>query len=292
MEVGLSDALHHMERTLTVLPVGRRLLSLFRAFLRRDYAKARSYRTGFLFQFIGILFSLSMYYFTGRFVDQSTLATNPALDRGYFAFIFVGTTLLQFASFALSIFSNSMINEQATGTLEALIVTPSPLVLLIVLGAGYDLIVLLITLGFSTLAAVLFFDLRVVWGFEQVVVLLLVSVGCSVFFGAIGLVMAAFTAVAKRGATRPIGIMTGVLGLVSGIFYPTDVLPRPLQLLSELVPLTWSVRVLRAALLEDRLLWGYLGLLFVAAAIAVPAGLIVFGRGLDRARREGTLSQY
>ena len=44
-----------------------RLLALLRAFLARDFLQEVSYRTNFIMQWVGVLASLTVWYFLGSF---------------------------------------------------------------------------------------------------------------------------------------------------------------------------------------------------------------------------------
>ena len=44
-----------------------RVLSLLRAFLARDFRQEMSYRTNFIMQWVGVLASLTVWYFLGSF---------------------------------------------------------------------------------------------------------------------------------------------------------------------------------------------------------------------------------
>jgi hypothetical protein len=61
---------------------------------------------------------------------------------------------------------------------------------------------------------------------------------------------------------------------------------------AEALPITWSVHVIRSALLTNHIdalrLAGVVG----AVAVGLPLALVLFRRALDRARRDGSLAHY
>ena len=80
--------------------------------------------------------------------------------------------------------------------------------------------------------------------------------------------------------------LSGIIMLVSGIYYPVDVLPHSLQMLSRAIPLTYFLEYYRAA-------FGY-GSHHVAVGIVLAmfyflAGLILLKMSIQRARRTGML---
>ena len=68
-------------------------------------------------------------------------------------------------------------------------------------------------------------------------------------FAGLGVLSASYALLFKRG--NPVKwLFLGVAGLVSGIMYPVTVLPAALQAVARLVPVTYSLEGMRAALLQ------------------------------------------
>jgi ABC-2 type transport system permease protein len=266
---------------------------IFVAFLRRDWLKARSYRASYVLQFAAIFFHLTLYYFLGKLFDRSSISNDPALSQGYFAFYFVGSIMMQFVSFALSVFSTNLANEQTAGSLEALLATPPSAALLLSAGIGYQFLLTLATQVVALLTAVLFFDLNLrVQSVASAAAIVLAWLATLVIFGSAGLGLAAFTIVYKRGVSMPIDFLMTGLGLACGIYYPIDILPGALQFISKLLPLTWSLTAIRDAVLHNQIDLGLLGLLIACGALAAPIGVRIFTLGLNRARQQGSLGQF
>jgi ABC-2 type transport system permease protein len=77
--------------------------------------------------------------------------------------------------------------------------------------------------------------------------------------------------------------------------FPIHSLPRPLELLSRAVPLTYAIDGMRRALLEGQSLMAMAPTLAVLAGFGVvllPLALAGLSLSLRRARRDGTLSFY
>jgi len=87
-------------------------------------------------------------------------------------------------------------------------------------------------------------------------------------------------------------VIIALLLLVSGVYYPVDVLPEFLQKLAVVSPATYVLDGTRRALLEGlatRQLWRYIWPTLVMGIIAIPAGLWVFGLAERYAKRNGKL---
>ena len=121
-----------------------------------------------------------------------------------------------------------------------------------------------------------------------IIVLLMIST-----FG-IAAMSGAVVMVTKQG--NPISFFFSTFTtLMGGVVFPVATLPWYLRYVSYGIPLTWALEGLRAALLYGEGLQELLPLievLAVFAAVTVPLGLLSYKVAFDRARRDGTLSQY
>ena len=87
-------------------------------------------------------------------------------------------------------------------------------------------------------------------------------------------------------------VFIALLLLVSGVYYPVDVLPSFLQKLSKFSPATYVLDGARKALLEGTPtadLWPYIWPVFLMGLVAIPAGLWVFNQAERYTKRNGKL---
>jgi ABC-2 type transport system permease protein len=95
----------------------------------------------------------------------------------------------------------------------------------------------------------------------------------------------------ERGAQMT-HVIIALLLLVSGVYYPIEVLPEFLQKMAVFSPATYVLDGTRLALLEGAAfteLWPYVWPTFVMGIIAIPVGLWVFGQAEKYAKRKGKL---
>ncbi len=95
----------------------------------------------------------------------------------------------------------------------------------------------------------------------------------------------------ERGAQMT-HVIIAVLLLVSGVYYPIDVLPSFLQQLAVLSPATYVLDGARLALLEGATtlsLWEYIWPVVLMGLIAIPMGLWVFSLAERYAKQTGRL---
>ena len=261
-----------------------------RAIVRRDVAILRTYQLKVYVSFAQSIGFVVSFYFIGRFVGEPDALAD--LDGGYFEFALLGVIVTSVIALALREFADNIATEQRGGTLEAVLVTPTPFWTLLVGGATVSVLIttvevlLLVGLGFGVLGVTPSIG-ALLWS----VPLLALTFVC---FAAVGIAAAAVIVVVKRGDPLA-GPVSQLTALVSGAYYPVSVLPGWLQPVAELVPATHGLRGMReltlagagpGAVLDD------LVVLVLMAAVLVPAGLWAFGRAVRSARRSGTLGTY
>jgi ABC-2 type transport system permease protein len=127
--------------------------------------------------------------------------------------------------------------------------------------------------------------------YATALVLLAVS---SISFVGVGMITAVLPLISPEKGAQ-LGFMAqGFLLVVSGVYYPVDVLPGWMQALSVISPATYALEGIRAAVLDGAGLgevWGDLWPLLVLGALAVPVGLAVFRAGERYAKRHGKLKR-
>jgi ABC-2 type transport system permease protein len=89
-------------------------------------------------------------------------------------------------------------------------------------------------------------------------------------------------------------IVQAVVLLVSGVYYPTTVLPGWLQAFSTISPATYVIEGMRRALLDGAdlaALWPLMWPALLAGAVSIPLGLRLFIAAERYAKRTGRLKR-
>jgi ABC-2 type transport system permease protein len=97
----------------------------------------------------------------------------------------------------------------------------------------------------------------------------------------------------ERGAQMT-HIVIAILLLVSGVYYPIEVLPDILQKLGVVSPATYVLNGVREALLEGAAtadLWPHIWPVLIMGVVAIPVGLWVFSLAERFAKRTGKLAR-
>ncbi len=121
-----------------------------------------------------------------------------------------------------------------------------------------------------------------------------VLVVASVSFIGIGMMTAVLPLVSPEKGVQFGFIAQGILLVVSGVYYPVEVLPTWMEWIATISPATYALDGIRDAILEgDGLLamgdeiWP----LLVIGAVSIPLGLAIFSVGERHAKRHGKLKR-
>lgn len=262
------------------------------AFFKRDILEASSYKLNFIFSFFGIFFSSATFYFVSKLVSGNSSSPISVYGGDYFSFVIIGLAF----SGVLHVFQEGLPgiirNAQLTGTLEAILVTPTHMSSILFGSSLYSTIYSFAGAAFHILLALLVFGMEL--GNINWVGALSVFVLTTICFLSIGILSASFILIYKLG--NPFSWIFGSLsGLFGGVFFPIQVLPDWLRWISYIIPLTYSLEGLRLSLLTsssfDEILPSIMAL-FVFCLILLPMSLVIFSYALRRAKRDGTLTHY
>ncbi|MCP4361078.1 MAG: ABC transporter permease [Chloroflexi bacterium] len=267
-------------------------LNRFTAFLVRDFYDQASYRFSFLFSFVGVFIRALIFFFLSELIGVGAAPYLQDYNGDYFSFVIIGIALGGYFSVGLTGFSQALRQAQITGTLEATMMTPTPVSLVVIGSAAwsYTFTTFRVFLYLLIGAVLLTLDLSQ----ANILASLLILILSIISFAAIGIIAAGIIMVIKRG--DPItGLLANGANLLGGVYYPVAILPAGLQFLSYFLPLTYALHGLRLAMLNGAS-WTELApdILALSAFCIVlfPLSLLIFRHAVDRARTEGTLAHY
>jgi len=266
----------------------RKLALLF----RRDLAVARSYRAAFLIEIFQALFGSAGFYFLSRFVQSPTLQRSLPPGTNYFSFALVGIAFFDYLSVGLSTFDASLQEARQNGTLENLLVTQTSLPVILAGSSLYPFALMsLRTAIYIGWGAILFgFPLQ---GANWLGALLVLGASVLAFSG-LGVLSASYLLIFKRG--NPVNwAILGLSSVVGGMMYPISVLPVWLQYVARLIPVTYSLEGMRAAILghaSTRALLPSIAGLLLFAVFLLPISFAIFSWALRRTKITGTLTHF
>lgn len=268
------------------------MLLRLRAFLIRDFQNEASYRFAFLMTIGGVIFRSLLFFFLSEFIGVIADPFLGEYEGDYFSFVIIGIALGGYFGVGLTGFSSALRQAQVTGTLEATMMTPTPISLVIIGSALWSYTYTTFRVFVYLLFGVLFLTLDL--SRANIPAALLILALSIIAFASMGIMAASVIMVIKRG--DPVsGVLSNTANLLGGVFYPVAILPAGLQLFSYLLPLTYALHGMRLAMLNGagwaELSPDILALLLFCVLLA-PLSLLLFRWAVERARAEGTLAHY
>ena len=116
----------------------------------------------------------------------------------------------------------------------------------------------------------------------------------SISFIGIGMMTSVMPLISPEKGMQLGFIAQGMLLVVSGVYYPVEVLPTWMEWLSKISPATYALDGVRDAILRGEgisMMWDEIWPLLIIGAISIPLGLWVFRRGENYAKRHGKLKR-
>jgi ABC-2 type transport system permease protein len=117
------------------------------------------------------------------------------------------------------------------------------------------------------------------------------SLGIAIAIG----IIAASVQIAVQKGSAVVWLLGSAIWFLTGTLFPVDSLPRALQTVASIIPLTHALTAMRLALVQGtsmHVLIRELVILTSFCALFLPLSLILFSYTLRRARMQGTLSFY
>ena len=262
------------------------------AFLKKDLINELSYPVSFLLQMLSIFFAVGVFYFISQMLGSTVSNLLAPYGGEYFPFVLIGIAFSSYFGVGLSSFANNLRQAQTTGTLEAMLTTPTSISAIIWASSLWDYLL-------TTLKVIVYLAIGGLWlhvNFNQgnIVAALVILVLTLLSFSSIGIIAASFVMVLKRG--DPIAWFLNTLsGLLGGVYYPLEVMPGWMRWLAGWLPITYALQSMRLALLQGASTMSLLPQMLTLAAFGLvlfPMSLIAFRYAVRRAKLEGSLSHY
>lgn len=285
------------------------LLALW-AFGLREYRIWQSYRVNQALWLTNLFVTTFLFFLLGKtLAGEAAAMLGPAYGTNYMSFVIVGVTVNIFINTNLADPYIRIQRAYFNGTMDLFLLSPvsiyTPLLGLMTKSIIDDYPRLFVTFGLG----MLFFDAS--FNLHYALPALLFTVLFLAAGFGIGLLSASsFYLLDIKKGTEPVSfVVQGLLAtLVAGSYYPVTVLPTPLRWLACVIPHTYAFDALRRLLcpgahlgtpvlpvqhalpLSPLLLDGLALLLF--GGLLLPLGFYLYGRGIERARANGTLTRW
>ena len=267
-----------------------RELTAIRAFILRDVDLTKRYLG---WDIVWLVYNLINACIIGL-IGVSSGATPQYVPGGqpYIFYLLIGAIMWSYMSVLFIIVAETVAWERWEGTLEYTFMAPihrlTHLFGVCAFAVLYGIVRIILMLGILVL--VFHLDLSHANLFSALAVLV---VGSFAMVG-MGLIGAVLPLLSPEKGAQATHIILAVILLVSGVYYPVEVLPKWLQYGAYVSPAYWALIGQRKALLEGVPLWNMwsiLGALVLTGLVFIPIGYFIFTWGERYAKRTGLLKR-
>ena len=227
------------------------------------------------------------------YIADGVQATGGSIDVGRATtFLLIGAVIWAYLGIIFEFMTETVAWERWEGTIEYTFMAPLGRFTHLAGMGAYSVLYGLIRAVGLFLVVGLFFDLSMPDAdFLAALVVLLVA---SVSFIGIGMMTAVLPLISPEKGAQLGFVAQGVLLVVSGVYYPVDVLPGWMEKIAAISPATYALDGVRRAILDGDGL-GTMGpdllKLAVIGAACIPIGLGLFSAGERYAKRNGKLKR-
>jgi ABC-2 type transport system permease protein len=255
--------------------------------IRRDAILFVSYRTQLVAQFIGPLFSITLFYYISHLLTAKTIHS----PGGYFGFVIVGLVIIQILTISLGVMPVTVRQELVSGTIERFLVSAHGPVNGILGTMLFPLINAFLSGILMLSLAALIFGLPLA---ATAVLAIPVALLGTLAFMPFAFFLVALVLAFKQASSATQFILAGI-AIVGGMYFPVSVLPGWLQWTSYVQPFTPATDLLRHLIVNTPLAHpAAIELVKLVAFVAVllPAGFMLLRTAIRYGQRSGTIAEY
>jgi len=229
------------------------------------------------------------------FIGQgSTIITGQEdIDTSFFViYLLIGTLVWRFLSGLFNNISEMIQWERWEGTIEYTLMAPVYRFTQIAGQAGFAILYSLLSTVVIGVVMVAFFELD--FSGANLFGALLVLLAGSISLVSLGVVASILPLLYTERGTQMTHIVEAFLLLISGVYYPIEVLPAWLAAIAQVSPVYYVLGGIRAAILDGAPtleLWPYMIPLLIIGAIGLPVGVWAFRQAELYAKRTGKLKR-
>ena len=263
------------------------------AFVERQVALMRRY---WLWELVWVIYSITTSLSVAYIGLAQPLITGIEVDAAttsrFVLYLLIGTIAWRFLGIVFEDIAEIIAWERWEGTIEYTFMAPVPR-LTQLFGMAIGTIVRAAVISIAVLFAVMLFVPVDLSRANALSAFALLGVGTLAFIG-LGIGSACFPLMWTEKGLQMAYIVQAVVLLVSGVYYPTTVLPGALQVVSVISPATYVIEGMRRALIDGAdivSLWPLTWPALLIGVVSIPIGLRLFLAAERHAKRTGRLKR-
>jgi ABC-2 type transport system permease protein len=255
--------------------------------IRRDAILFVSYRTQVVSQFVGPLFSITLFYYISHLLTAKSIHS----PGGYFGFVIIGLVIVQILTISMGVMPVSVRQELVSGTIERFLVSAHGPINGIIGTMLFPLLNAIFS-GIVVLAlATIIFGLPLA---GTAVLAIPVAMLGTLAFMPFAFFLVSLVVAFKQAASATQFVVAGV-AIIGGLYFPVTLLPGWIRWASDVQPFTPATDLLRHLLVDTPMVHpaGIELLKLVGfAAILLPAGMALLRASIRYGQRTGTIAEY
>jgi ABC-2 type transport system permease protein len=232
--------------------------------------------------------------FIGKASSQITgVQLTPAQINEFILFLMVGTLVWHYLAVLFDLISESIQWERWEGTIEYTFMAPISRLTHLLGQAAFAVLYGVLHTGVILAIVAVFFQIDL--SQANLASMMLIIISGSMSFIGLGMLAAVLPLLSPEKGLQMTNIIKALVLLVSGVYYPIEVLPAWLQPAATVSPAYYMLTGMRAALLDGttvgQALMPYIVPLLITGIITIPVGLAVFLRAERYAKATGKLKR-
>ena len=227
------------------------------------------------------------------FIAKGVEATGGSIDvNRATTYLLIGAVVWAYLGIIFEFLTETVAWERWEGTIEYTFMAPLSRSMHLA-GQGVFAIIYGLARAILLFAVVAFFFDLSMPNADFLAALVVIAIASVSFIG-IGMMTSVMPLISPEKGMQLGFIAQGMLLVVSGVYYPVEVLPQWMEWIAVISPATYALDGVRDAIINGAglsTMWDEIWPLLVIGVVSIPLGLWVFARGERYAKRHGKLKR-
>ena len=251
--------------------------STITAFLYKEIKTTYYYKFHLVIKFLFSLAQLVVFYYFCSLISKE-----------YFKFLFFGLLFSKIFSYTTTVLIETIKQEQFSQTIYNIFSLPYSELTVLMLNFFAKTILFFFGLTIFVFCSILFFSIKI--NITHIIFLIVFTIYTIIIFLWYTIIVCSLTFLIKK-FEHFIYLLNSLIDILSGVYFPTTVLPKILQNISYLLPTTYILSFLRETI---NLKINYKLLIYptICAMIFLPLSILLFNFILKKILKTGKLTTY
>lgn len=257
------------------------------AILQRDFRILFTYKLAFSTMFLNMIFNFFYFVLFGTMFSQEMPQYLSSYQQDFVTYLLIGSIGWSFLWSVTSSSSVAIRNEMMLGTLETLLLSTTKLSTLIIAYTFFGCFFGLISVFILLFVGYFFFGIYLIFNYLTVLIFII----SSIMMAGLGMIFCGIT-LSKKNIGNAIPVIQNISMFFAGVYFPITVLPKILQEYAKFIPFYYPIEGIRISILDPSKSLFFICIISLFASSFILFGIVSLRIGLDKAKRESSLSFY